>query len=144
MKRFITISLLLTLFACKSSLQIVSTKKQNIIPGVQSAKPYTKYLIEFNVDSKQTFIIDSVLAYEKDKACKVATHFIKDQKMNNVITQVTTPGTYLLNATVKENSLKRSVSSSSMADKLSIYYSENGKSKIIEVNSFAEETVRRR
>lgn len=131
-------------FACDSSVQIISAKKQNIIPGVQTVKPYSKYLVEVEVNSNKTIKIDSVIVLEKDKLCRKATYFIKDKGTNNVVAEVNVQGAYVIDATVNESSKKTSMSCEESVNKMIVFYKVNNRSKVLGINSFTEETVRRR
>ena len=143
MKRTIAILSLLTLFACDGSLQITSTKKQTIIPGIRTSKPFSKYLLEVEVNSGKTIKLDSVLVFEKEKEVRKTTPFIRDQKTNNVVAEVNVNGKYLVVATVTEKSPVVQ-SGEVTADKIVVYYKENNHNRKIEITSFTEETVRKR
>jgi hypothetical protein len=143
LKRIYSIFLLLTLFACDSSLQILSTKKQTIIPGIQTVKPYTKYLVEVQVNSDKTLKVDSVLVFEKEKSCRKATHFIKDAISHNVVSEVTGSGRYVIDATVKESSAEAEGCQGAV-NKIIVFYKLNKRTATIEIATFKEETVRKR
>ncbi|MFT6746466.1 MAG: hypothetical protein ACJAZ2_000805 [Glaciecola sp.] len=144
MKRICSILLLLTLFACDSSLQILSAKKQNMIPGREGVKPYSKYLVEVELTSVSTLKVDSVLVFETGNQCRKATHCIRDTKTSNVVMEVKTFGKYIVEASVKESNAVVEGACKGEVNKIVLYYQVNGRSKTTEITSFTEETIRRR
>ena len=88
--------------------------------------------------------MDSVLVFEKGNECRRAIHFIKDPKSSNVVAEVNVKGKYIIDATVKENSVKVDKGCEESTNKIVVFYSRNNHRKKIEITSFTEETVRRR
>ena len=59
--------LMLVLTSCNDNLELVSAKKQRIIPGFKSEQPYTNYQIEVNIKNNSTIFIDSIKVSDNNK-----------------------------------------------------------------------------
>jgi len=135
----------LTLFACDSSVQIISSVKQTIIPGLRTEKSYSKYLIEVELTSHEKLVVDSVVVFEEVRKCRKASLSTMDRSNNKLlVTNETFARKFTIEATVKDDSLELSNNCSGDSNTLILYYTENGKSKKVEISTFKEETVRKR
>jgi len=136
--------LMISFTSCRDGVQLMTSKKQTIIPGVQTANTYTKYLIDFKIENTIDIVIDSVFVYQKGKQCMKTDYLIKRKKSSNYISQITSKGQYILEIPIKEGSFKMINNCEADTDRVFVYYNEKGKSKHFEITSFLNETIRRR
>ncbi len=129
-----------------TSIELISSEKQNIVPGVQSEKPYTNYVFEVKIKEKTNIHIDSVLVYQREKQClRIKKYFIKKEKTAQYVPTINEMGKYYIHIPLKENNFEEKKDCIKLAkDALVIYYVERGKMKTLNIDSFAEKQVRKR
>lgn len=137
MKRFLILCVLtLNIMACDEGIKLISSKKQTIVQGIHTAKPYTNYLFEITLLNAIDLRVDSVLVYQNDKKYKVNHLLSKDKNRKN----------YQLNASLNEGNFMSSIdeNNTTVDEKVVIYYQANDKSDEMSITSFKEETITRR
>ncbi|WP_420573519.1 hypothetical protein [Kordia sp.] len=120
--------------ACNEGIKLISSKKQTIVQGIKSAKPYTNYLFEITLDNTVDLTIDSVTIYDS-KQCMKVNHYLSKNKTSNKVT---------LTAAVKEGNYTVLKNCNSTVDKVLVHYKINSKSGKLKISTFEEETVTRR
>jgi hypothetical protein len=120
--------------ACNEDIKLIASKKQTIIPGIKTAKPYTTYLFKIALKNTVAIQIDSVIISNTNRCLKV-NHFVSRNKEKLVMT---------LTAAVQEGNFTEIPNCPSTIEKVQIHYKLNNKSKVLNVTTFEEETVTRR
>ena len=67
MKKISIFLMIFILCSCKSNLEIISSIKQTVIPGIKTAKPYKNYIFKIAVKSDVNIVIDRVLVIENQQ-----------------------------------------------------------------------------
>lgn len=136
MKRFLILCVLtLNIMACDEGIKLISSKKQTIVQGIHTAKPYTNYLFEITLLNAIDLHVDSVLVYDNSKSYKVNHYLSKDKNNKN----------YKLNASLQEGNYTITTENEAVTyGKVIIYYKANQKNDELTISSFKEETVTRR
>jgi hypothetical protein len=117
--------------ACDEDIKLISSKKQTIIQGIHTTKPYTNYLFEITLRNAVDLRIDSVFIYDSSKIMKINHQFTKRKNNKN----------YKLSAAAKEGNYTIIDTNSTTKEKVMIYYQANKKSNQLEITSFEEETL---
>ena len=120
--------------ACNEVIKLTTSKKQTIVQGIKSAKPYTNYLFEITLDDTVDLNIDSVIVFQENRSMKV----------NHLLSKNTTNTKDTLNAAVKEGNYTLLKNRGFSSNKVMLYYKLNNKSGKVKIKSFEEETVNRR
>jgi hypothetical protein len=138
MKRFLillTLSIItLNIMSCNEGIKLITSKKQTIVQGIKSAKPYTNYLFEITLDNTVDLRIDSVIVFEKNRSLKV----------NHLLSKNTTNTKFTVTAAVKEGNYTLLKNRNFSSNKVMVYYKLNNKSGKVKIKSFEEETLTRR
>lgn len=137
MKRFLILCVLtLNIMACDEGIKLISSKKQTIVQGIHTAKPYTNYLFEITLLNAIDLHVDSVLVYNNSESYKVNHYLSKDKNNKN----------YKLNASLLEGNytVNTTKDEANTDEKVIIYYQANQKNDELTITSFKEETVTRR
>ncbi|MEM6718857.1 MAG: hypothetical protein AAF611_06070 [Bacteroidota bacterium] len=138
MKRFLILVILcmltLNIIGCNGSIKLITSKKQTIIQGIQSAKPYTKYLFEIALDNTVDISVDSVIVFTPKRCIKV----------NHLLSKNTNNNTLVLDASFNEGNYTVLNNRKNATEKVLIHYKVNNKSGKLKVSKFQQETVTRR
>lgn len=137
MKRFLILCVLtLNIMACDEGIKLMSSKKQTIVQGIHTAKPYSNYLFEITLLNAIDLHVDSVLVYNNSNSYKVNHYQSKDKNSKN----------YKLNAPLQEGNYTVIIPENEVSaeEKVVIYYKANQKNGELTISSFKEETVTRR
>ena len=124
----------LNIMACNEDIKLISSKKQTIIQGIHTTKPYTKYLFEITLVNAIDLRVDSVFIYDSNKIMNV-NHLLEKSKSGK---------NYTLNASLIEGNYTSTENDSKTEEKVVIHYTVNNKSDKLIIKSFEEETVTRR
>lgn len=129
-----------------TSIELISSEKQSIIPGIRSEKTYTNYVFEVKIKEKTDIRIDSFLVYQRGKQClKAEKYFIKKEKTAQYVQTFNEVGKYYIHIPLKEDNFKEKKDCiKSKEDTLVIHYRENGKTKMLNITSFIEKQIRKR
>lgn len=138
MKRFLILLILCTItlniIACNEGIKLISSTKQNVVQGIESAKPYTKYSFGIALHNTVNIEIDSVIVFDSNRCMKV-NHFVSDDKLTGVMT---------LEASLEDGNYTILKDYKGSSEKVVIHYKVNNKSGKLKVSSFEKETVTRR
>ncbi len=120
--------------SCNEGIKLITSKKQTIVQGIKSAKPYTNYLFEITLDDTVDLTIDSVIVFEKNQSLKV----------NHLTTKNTSNTKFTITAAITEGNYALLKNKNLSSDKVIVYYKLNNKNGKVKIKSFEEETVTRR
>ncbi|MEM6685818.1 MAG: hypothetical protein AAF617_08550 [Bacteroidota bacterium] len=138
MKRFLILLILCTItlniIACNEGIHLLSSIKQKVVQGVESAKPYTQYSFEIMRFNDTDIQIDSVIIFNKDRCVKV-NHSTYDDKLL---------GSIMLHASLHEGNYTVLENCKGSSEKVVIHYKVNNRSGKLKVSTFEKETVTRR
>ena len=135
MKRFLILCVLtLNIMACDEGIKLISSKKQTIVQGIHTAKPYTNYLFEITLLNAVDLRVDSVFIYDNAKRYKV----------NHLLTKSKNDKNYKLSASLNDENYTVTEDSAITDEKAVIYYKANEKSAELTITAFKEETVSQR
>ena len=143
MKKVSVIFLILSFLSCKNHLNIISAIKQTVIPGVQSAKPYSNYIFKIDIKDPLELKLERVLVVE-NKQCYQSKFFIKKQGVVGYPEKIQDSGVYILETAIKEGNYSIIENCNIDKNKVILFYSINGKKQKTEIDSFIEEQKRRR
>ena len=138
MKKILFLLLIALCISCKGELEVISAKKQTVIPGVKTAKKHTKYQIQFKNTSSVNKSIDSILISENNTCYKVNFGMHKD-KSPQLIKETSGLGLYIISASLIDGNHTKSTNCSSSENEVIIYYKIGKSSKKLVINSFIEE-----
>mgnify|MGYP005990742101 CR=1 FL=1 len=135
MKKLIVFLVAILFIGCKDDMEILSSKKQTIISGIKTIKPYIKYVFKVNVKSDIDISIDKVLVVDS-KECFELKPLIKKEGLPSYSEKINSKGIYYISAVLKEGSYtKKDDCISLKKDKVIVFYTSGGKQKKIEINS---------
>ena len=120
--------------ACNEGIKLITSIKQTIIQGIDTSKPYTKYLFEIALDNTVDISVDSVIVYGSGRCLKV----------NHYLSKSTTQNRLTLDVSLSEGNYEELINCNGSSEKVVIHYKVNNKSGKLKVSSFKEETIRRR
>lgn len=143
MKKVSVFLIIFTLFSCKSDIEIISSIKQKVIPGLQSVKSYTNFIFKIDVKSDINVTIDSILVIE-NKQCFQPKYLIKKEGLAGYIDKINSKGTYSVEAAIKEGNYLKLDKCNTSEDKVILFYTKNNEQKKLDINSFITEEKRRR
>ena len=135
MKRFLILCIVtLNIMACDEGIKLISSKKQTIVQGIHTTKPYTNYLFEITLLNAVDLRVDSVFIYNNTKRYKVNHYLSKSKNDKN----------YKLSASLNEGNYTITEDKDNTDEKAVIYYKANEKNAELTITAFKEETVTRR
>ena len=145
MKKFFGFLIVLLLVGCKSDMKIISSIKQKVIPGIETAKPFTNYIFKVQIKSDLDITINRVLVIE-NKQCFQPKLLIKKEKSASYIDKINSKGTYFFEVAIKDGNYSKvdDCDANGSKDKVILFYSVNNQQKEMEISSFLEEEKRRR
>ena len=145
MKKFFVFLITLLLVGCKCDMKIISSIKQKVIPGIQTAKPFTNYIFKVEIKSDLDITIDRVLVIE-NKQCFQPKLLIKKEKSASYIDKINSKGIYFFEVSLKDRNYSKvnNCDPNGSKDKVIVYYSVNNQQKKFEINSFVYKEIRKR
>lgn len=143
MKYIILLIPIMVLFNCKTNMAIVSSTKQTVFSGVRTVKPYSNYIFKVEVKKETNIFIDSVHIVEQEQCFKVQ-HIIESKHSASYLSKIDTQGTYYIKSAIRKGRYQKINYCNYTGNKAIIFYTENGKSRTVEVLSFEEEKKTRR
>ncbi|MDI9309211.1 MAG: hypothetical protein QM535_03255 [Limnohabitans sp.] len=142
--RLIAILFLTIFLQIENNLQLVSSKKQKVLPGVQTQQPYYNFLITLKNKKRTKIVLDSVHIYDQNE-CWSTNFFLKDKKTTINSNTISLPAEYVLQIRLTaENKLRRINNNKSSGTKIVLFYKQNKQKKEFVINTFVEETITRR
>lgn len=143
MKKLIAIVLIMSFFSCKNQFEVISSIKQRVIPGVQTVKPYTNYMFKVEVKPDIELELERILVIE-DSECYQPRFSIKKKGTASSIESIKESGVYAIKASIEEGKYTKVENCTIDKNKVILFYTVNGKSENLEIDSFIEEHKRRR
>ncbi len=144
MKKISLFFLVLCCFGCKNKIEIISSIKQTVIPGVKTVKSYTNYVFKVDVNTNEIISIDSLLVYQ-NKQLLYPKFLIKKEGASKYTDKIKASGVYLIEAAIKEgNFLNATKIIEDEINKVVMFYTFKDKKSKMEINSFEEKKKRRR
>ena len=143
MKQLIILMLSFFSVSCTVDIEIISSKKQIILPGIKSGKPFLNYRFEIIVNKTTDIKFDSIIVENKKGKFRV-NYFLNKKDSSLYIQNLNEIGTYFLDVSLKENSLIKQGIEQPLKEKVIIYFHQGNLKKHITANTFVEETITRR
>lgn len=145
MKLFSFILMTILLMSCKNDIEVLSARKQKVIPGVKSVGSYSNYIFKIAVKSDVNLKINKILVVEEGKILSPVAN-IKKEGTAVYIDHIKEKGIYHLDANLRKGNFKiendKDIDNSK--NKAILFYSINGKEKSFQINSFIKEIKPRR
>lgn len=144
MKKLLLVIGLLLFIACNGSIELVSAKKQQVIPGIRSATNYSNYIVKFKSSSDEIVEIQKVIISENGTCYKV-NYVLNKKGSNEQLKSIAEKGEFVIIASMLEtNKTIVDKKCNATINRLELYYSVNGKSKTLSVSKFTSEKINRR
>lgn len=131
---FIFISTI-SLLGCQSNLEVVSATKKIIYPGIQTQKPYIKFIVSLKASKRIN--IDSVLFVDNEKCYKL-------NKINYLKNTSPINNKHSIEVLFKGNEETVFTCNSSKNGTLRLFYTHSNISKKLEISSFTTKKETRR
>lgn len=131
---FIFLSLL-SLLSCQSNLEVISAKRKTIYPGIQTQKPYVKFIVV--LETPKTISIDSARVIENNTCFKL-------DRIHSVTEKSTFQKKYTVEILFKGNEATIGNCGTLNNGMLSLYYTTSNTQKVIEISSFTSQTETKR
>lgn len=142
--RLIAIYFLILFHPIENTLQLISSKKQKILPGIPTQEVYDNFLITLKAKKRTSIVLDSVHVYDQN-ICWSTTFFLKRKNATFYSNKITLPAEYILQIPLSEMDKQRRVNHNGFSGtKIILFYKKYTKRKEFVINKFIEETISKR